>query len=333
MGFFSGLTGMLGGGGKQSSTSSASGYNTMPEFAQQQLADLYGGIRMLASPYGNNQGGGIQANIDRYTPLAQTADETAAFDAIRKGFTPTAQSIQSDIALQMNPFNDSVISEINRQANGQNSILKQTLDQSGQFGSNRSILGANDVDLSRTNQIGGFLQSQFNQSLQNALTTLPGARAQDAAGLLGIGEFQRGLDMNTKQAPITALQTIANLIQGTGATVNNQTESRSTSEGGGLLSTLGGAGKAASGLSSAVGVLKGLSLFSDRRLKENIKPLGQENGHNIYSYNYKGSDKTYIGVMADEVKQTNPDAVENINGYDAVNYDMIGVEFREAVNG
>jgi len=70
---------------------------------------------------------------------------------------------------------------------------------------------------------------------------------------------------------------------------------------------------------------------SDRALKENIDPVGQENGFNLYEFNYKGDDIKYIGVMADEVEQVVPEAVIEIDGYKAVNYAMIDVEFREVI--
>jgi hypothetical protein len=80
------------------------------------------------------------------------------------------------------------------------------------------------------------------------------------------------------------------------------------------------------------GILASLAgFFSDPRLKENIKPVGVENGHNVYEFNYRGGDTKYIGVMADEVLETVPDAVHEVNGYLAVDYSKIGVNFRESV--
>lgn len=74
------------------------------------------------------------------------------------------------------------------------------------------------------------------------------------------------------------------------------------------------------------------AFMSDPALKENITHVGEENGHNIYKFTYK-DDKSktyYIGVMADEVQKTNPEAVIEKGGYLAVDYDKINVKFREA---
>lgn len=97
----------------------------------------------------------------------------------------------------------------------------------------------------------------------------------------------------------------------------------------GSAGMLGGLGASGGGfLGSAVGSLFALS---DERIKENIKPHGQENGHNTYEFNYIGyPDKKYIGVLAQEVMEKDPAAIEDINGYMAVNYNRIGVKMREA---
>jgi hypothetical protein len=72
---------------------------------------------------------------------------------------------------------------------------------------------------------------------------------------------------------------------------------------------------------------------SDPALKTNIKSIGTENGFNIYSWDWNdkanniglfGGDS---GVMADEVKAINPEAVTTFDdGFMRVNYNMIGVK-------
>lgn len=92
-----------------------------------------------------------------------------------------------------------------------------------------------------------------------------------------------------------------------------------TAYGGQLGGTVGGF------LGSAAG-----SLFSDRRVKENIVEIGEENGFPIYSFNYIGQpDKTYSGVMAQDVIEVRPDAVHEIDGVYRVDYDAIGVTMKE----
>jgi len=72
---------------------------------------------------------------------------------------------------------------------------------------------------------------------------------------------------------------------------------------------------------------------SDRKLKENIKKIGESiSGLGIYKFNYIGKAKQYIGTMSDEVKKIFPEAVVMMaNGYEGVRYDLIDVQFKEAV--
>jgi hypothetical protein len=73
-------------------------------------------------------------------------------------------------------------------------------------------------------------------------------------------------------------------------------------------------------------------LMSDERLKENIEFVREENGHKIYHFDYKDQDGRFEGVMAQEVKEINPDAiVTREDGMMAVRYDVLGLEMREVV--
>lgn len=70
---------------------------------------------------------------------------------------------------------------------------------------------------------------------------------------------------------------------------------------------------------------------SDRRLKENIKKIGESiSGLGIYTFNYIGKATKYIGTMADEVLKVKPEAVTIRDGYMAVKYNLIDVNFEVA---
>jgi hypothetical protein len=70
---------------------------------------------------------------------------------------------------------------------------------------------------------------------------------------------------------------------------------------------------------------------SDERLKKNIVYLKTEKGHKIYEFEYKNEPNVkYSGVMAQEVKKINPEAVIiGEDGYYKVLYNMIGVEMKK----
>ena len=66
--------------------------------------------------------------------------------------------------------------------------------------------------------------------------------------------------------------------------------------------------------------------FSDGRMKEDMSYLyTSDEGHNVYSFKYKGNDTVYSGVIAQEVLDVKPEAVSNINGKLAVDYSRIDV--------
>jgi len=69
----------------------------------------------------------------------------------------------------------------------------------------------------------------------------------------------------------------------------------------------------------------GLSMFSDRRLKEDVERVGQtDDGTPIYTYRYKAGGPTQMGVMAQDVEKTNPDAVTmHPSGYRMVDYGKV----------
>ncbi|CAB4155373.1 Intramolecular chaperone auto-processing domain containing protein [uncultured Caudovirales phage] len=72
------------------------------------------------------------------------------------------------------------------------------------------------------------------------------------------------------------------------------------------------------------------SFFSDRRLKHDIKKIGEaKNGLPIYKFKYKGDpqEQTHIGFMADEVEKKNPEAVGESQGFKTVDYDKATKKF------
>lgn len=70
-----------------------------------------------------------------------------------------------------------------------------------------------------------------------------------------------------------------------------------------------------------------IGVFSDIRLKENIVKVGKtDGGHNVYLFNYKSDPdkRVNMGVMAQEVMETQPDAVIiDESGFYKVNYGVI----------
>ena len=76
--------------------------------------------------------------------------------------------------------------------------------------------------------------------------------------------------------------------------------------------------------------LTGLLGMSDRRLKKDIEPTGENlAGAPLYRFRYIGQTETHVGVMADEVRPLHPDAVFTVDGFDAVDYGLLAVRHQE----
>lgn len=153
--------------------------------------------------------------------------------------------------------------------------------------------------------LGGALAGQYN-NLANL----------DYSTATGIGNANANADL----AGLSASKNIWNAVGGIAGAAFGM-----PGLGSGLGSAIGGAVPGAVGPSSVGGAPLSNSIFSsvfsDERLKENIEPVGElYDGTNIFRYNYIGDDVPRIGVMAQEVEKTRPEAVTEIGGFKAVDY-------------
>lgn len=167
----------------------------------------------------------------------------------------------------------------------------------------------------------GYGTSFYSQPGLAALSSVPLSYQTGQQQLqLGLGAIGAGTPQlyNIDTALNLGAAQRANQLQ---ASIANAQASASRSAG--IMSGLGSLGGS---VLSAAGQAGGFAaLFSDRRLKTDIKLIGKTGmGLNKYSFRYKSDPSTvHIGVMADEVEKVKPEAVTEINGYKAVYYSMI----------
>ena len=92
--------------------------------------------------------------------------------------------------------------------------------------------------------------------------------------------------------------------------------------GAGIMGAIGSIG---GGLASGIGAAGGMAaFFSDKRLKTDIEKVGETNkGLPIYTFKYKGDNKTQMGVMAQDVEKKTPKAVGEVGGFKTVNYKLV----------
>ena len=136
----------------------------------------------------------------------------------------------------------------------------------------------------------------------------------ELAAMLSGSQVQGPSFINTPQQAVQAgdIQgaTYANYNAANNA-YNQQQQARSSGKGG-LGSMIGSLGSA--------GIMK----YSDRRLKTNIRKIGQlSNGLFVYLFHYIWGGPEEIGVMSNEVRAIMPHAVGTKNGFDVVNYSEV----------
>lgn len=163
--------------------------------------------------------------------------------------------------------------------------------------------------LQAANQLASIGQTAYGEGANTAseLGTL-GTGAQSAALTGAEAQISAGtVQQQTQQAEDTALynqfeqqqsypfqvdQFLADIAEGTGSLSGSST---TTTQPGGL--------------------------FSDRRLKHDIKKIGETfDRQTVYSYKMGDDPKTYIGLMAQEVEKRHPEAVGVAGGFKTVDY-------------
>ena len=165
-------------------------------------------------------------------------------------------------------------------------------------------------------------QQQYGQqmypSIMNAPLSMYGALGQVGADKRAMTQSTMDRDMARYEyqanAPQNALRNYMAMVTGDYGSTTSQTTPGPS-----------GLDKAAK-VAGIIGTMYGMA-GSDARLKDNVTRVGKEKGYNIYTWEWNdkakelGIDDPTIGVMAQEVLETNPDAVALMdNGYYAVNY-------------
>jgi hypothetical protein len=277
--------------------------------------------------------------------------------AASAGAVDPTQLTGSDINQYMNPYIGDVLGTTDALANQNNSIAQSgalgTAISSGAFGSDRTGIAA--ANLNQQNQLAenatnaNILNTGYNTALgtaqqQQGVDLSAGqanraALASSGSELASIGQTAYGEGANTASeqgALASGAQTAG--LQGANAqiaagTVQQQTQqAQDTAEYNQFLQSQSypfQVGSWLAGISEGTGALSGSTttttqpggFFSDRRLKHDIKKIGETfDKQTIYSYKMHGDDRTHIGLMAQNVEKKHPEAVGLASGYKIVDY-------------
>ena len=308
-------------------------------------------LQIQETPYQNQfRQGGEQLSlglIEQMLSQGAMLPQVRSASQIEQGLSPISSDFSGDTQRTQNAVFEQTASQLRPEFDRQRRQIEQRLaDQGLPVGSEAYNEELSRLEQSQGNQLNQLsLQSvQAGSAEQDRLARLAaalrGQQYNEQAGFTSLenqaraGQFGEigtlfGLTQPFQQYStpnIDAAGIINSSYQNNLA--RSQVQQQGQSGNLGALGALAGAGLSAAGGPAS---LFGYSLWgSDINLKENIVEKGEENGHKLYEFNYIGNPTRYVGVMAQEIIKVKPEAVVMVDGYMAVNYDLIGVKMRVA---
>ncbi len=283
------------------------------------------------NPYASQIGSYAQSLLNGGGANAQAGNVQSNLDA----FTSRLQPYASGSMIGNNPALAAQLAQI------QTDVANNVNSQFAAAG--RDLSGANQMAYARGVAAGQapVIAAQYNQDVNNQINAANGlynagnTTASTLSGMQqnyltnqgqGVAAAQSALDAQNYGAnatlaaeaqrrgiPVQALSLLAQIgvpIAGLGSQSTGTTTGTQQMSGAQQFSTLAG---------SIGGLLKFLP--SDERLKEEIVAVGALfDGTPVYRYRYKGAPAFHIGLLAQDVERTTPEAVIEMNGYRAVDY-------------
>ena len=275
----------------------------------------------------------------QYAPLAAQGNfnvNQAAAGGLQQAMQGTQRAIGNTGAFT-NYVTDQTLLDLERQRQMQQNQIGAQASSAGAFGGSRHGVAealTNEAFARQGAQAFGNLQlgqqqaqmqgaAQLGQLGQQAFNTGQAiSQQQQQQGLMQQGLQQALIDAARGQyAGFTGApqQALALPLAALGATPNQSTTTQSKNPG--LFDYL------SLGASAAAG-------FSDIRLKKDIKLLGKESGHNVYSWEWTDEGKRIadpsqpkVGVMAQELQETHPHLVKlGADGFLRVDYSGLAAE-------
>ncbi len=282
-------------------------FSTQPaqDAANAQIGGITAGYNQLADQFGAGRNALTTNYSAALAPFTQnyntaTAGTTALGNAL--GLNGAAGNAAATQAFWNNPAIQSQLD-----VGTQNVLRNQAA--TGQLAS-----GATNVDLQNYGQqVASQGWNQYIANLQPFLSASNSAASGIAGVNTGLGNALNASFTNQGNAAYGAQTSAGNAQANADLSAYNASAN--------MLGALGNVAKLGVSGGGTLGGNLLTSIFSDVRLKEDIEPVGElYDGTNIFRYRYKGDPTPRIGVMAQEVERTRPDAVVEIGGYKAVDY-------------
>ena len=186
---------------------------------------------------------------------------------------------------------------------------------------NQGIMVGSDAYNNAMTNLQNSQNSAYNQAAYNSVLNGQNAYSKSLADSITAGNFNNNARSNYISQILSQLQgsysgydnamNIYGIRHGIDNRISNAEQINSNDQ-------------TQAGLNAALTAAQVAAMFSDARLKENVKAVGKlDNGLTVYCFNFVGSNMPQIGLLAQEVAETKPEAVfENEDGYLSVRYDI-----------
>lgn len=287
------------------------------------------------------------------TPTGGFNVNQAAAGGLQQAMQGTQQAMAGpNIGQFMNPYTNMVtgqtLDSLERQRQMQANTTGAQASAAGAFGGSRHGVAdalTNEAFARQGAQTFGNLQQQgFNTALgaaQNQQQMMMGGAAQ--LGQLGNQAFNTGRTIQQDQMSQGLMQ--QGMQQALIDAARGQYAGYTGAPAAGLQTQIGTMGATPApetqtttrtpGVADYLSMIFGVGAkLSDVRLKTNIKPLGKESGHNVYSWDWNEDGKRIadpaqptVGVMAQELQETHPHLVQlGPDGFLRVDYSGLAAE-------
>lgn len=258
---------------------------------EQAIFDQSSGARLNLATLGKDLSGQLGGQLTQNFKIGNEGTEARLMDLGRKRLDPMFAQRDEDLRTRL--ANQGIRTgtaaydrEMGLMGQQQNDAYNQLLLQ----GRGQAVQESLAEDNQRINQIGALMSGgQVSMPQFASGVGVQGAPTTDFASISGNYDNQRMNQWQQNQAATGSL--------------------------------IGGLGGLFSG--GATSAMSGLMKLSDARAKDDIEQIGQtDDGLGIYKYRYKGSPKTEIGLMAQDVAASKPHAVAmGADGLMRVNYE------------
>lgn len=303
-----------------------------PEFGNLNLADIsrmLGGTSGQAGLYGigaqANQQSQQQLEAARASEIANMRGNAGSVMELLSGVNPVGARTVANAGTMADQAYARANGPLSFQdARSADQTAREAFSARGRVNDNISVVGEamnrEDFKAARRQeaaQLGASAFGMSNEFSDPALSILSGAPASVALGQDYLNSGKQAVGSNIPQLIDTGAG--IQLGQQNSANLANWQSNVSSAK------NAQSAQNAQVGASVATAALSALALFSDKRLKTDIKKVGKtEKGLPIYTYKMKGSPKTQMGVMAQDVEKEQPDALAILGGgWKGVRYDKI----------